>query len=1243
MLVAQPCMVTYTYTATPPPVNGTYAGGQSVTFCFTVTYWNTTSSNWFHGVVPIPGPGWDLSTLTPGPPPATCGPSTGTWNWYATCTGTAFTAIGTVGPGFFFDLNNDGNPGNNFGDYCNGATNWQFCWTVSVASGVDCVDGADLSMMVNTYGDSETGAWSSAACSGDAIASSAPATAACCVAEAGNDAALSVCDQSPPVDLFALLGGTAQTGGTWTDPLGNPMTGMLDPATGTSGGYVYEVIDGNGGCSDQATVTVTISPQPTAGTSTTIALCSDGNPTDLLALLGPTADPGGTWSGPGPLTGNLFDPATGTADIYTYSLTGTPPCVDAQATVDVQLSLAPTAGTGGSVALCNTSPPVDLFLELGGTPNIGGVWTDPNGQVHGGVFDPATDPPGVYTYTVAGVAPCNDASAAITVTVDPVPDAGVGGAFTICTSAGALNLFTQLTGTPQAGGTWTDPNGQVFGGTYTPGISTDGNYTYTVGTGPPCGTATATLTMTAELAPDAGADGAVTICAAGGITDLFTILGGTPQAGGAWTDPNGAAFSGPYDPVLHGPGTYTYTVAGGVACPADMATVQVTEVNQPDAGTDVTVSLCDDLATADLFLLLGGTPDPGGTWTDPLGQPSTGVIVPGTATAGTYTYTLSAPSPCISATADVDLTLVPAPPTGQTAALTACTSAAPVDLLSLLSGLPSTGSWTDPNGAPMNGTLDPAIAAAGNYTYTLPASPPCTDGTHTVTVTLMTPPDAGAPGNLSVCADGAPTSLWNALGGSPDAGGTWTDPNGTSHGTNYDPVNDDPGSYLYVVAGVGPCVADSAVVTVSEVLPPQAGTSTSFAVCAGDPAFDPFGMLGGTPDPGGTWTGPGGSAVSLPIDPASATSGPYTYTVAGTAPCPAEQAVLTLTIDALPQAGVDGALVLCASQSATDMTPLLGAAAQAGGQWTAPNGTPVTSIIDPSVAVPGTYQYTVQGLGMCAGEADTADVHVAIATQPVLLATAVPASGCAPLTVTLVPQYGSAVVGLTWLPGDGAAIAQNGPVDHTYVQPGVYTPLVQYTDTAGCLWETAATTMVTALPPPNVAVELRRTVVPLDDAVVEAWTVGDVCSHHLWSVDGIPVDTTLALIHRFMPPVAGHHPVCVVATDSLGCAAEACALVLVDDVLVVHVPNTFTPNGDGINDSFVAMLVGADAKDFGFWIFDRWGEEVFHATEPGVPWTGSMKGSDLPAPDGVYSWRMKVRDAFTADRREYFGHVTLLK
>ena len=57
------CLLSSSLVVNPPPVNGVYAGGQTVEFCYTVESWTTTAVDWFHGVSPSFGAGWDLSTL----------------------------------------------------------------------------------------------------------------------------------------------------------------------------------------------------------------------------------------------------------------------------------------------------------------------------------------------------------------------------------------------------------------------------------------------------------------------------------------------------------------------------------------------------------------------------------------------------------------------------------------------------------------------------------------------------------------------------------------------------------------------------------------------------------------------------------------------------------------------------------------------------------------------------------------------------------------------------------------------------------------------------------------------------------------------------------------------------------------------------------------------------------------------------------------------------------------------------
>ena len=74
---------------------------------------------------------------------------------------------------------------------------------------------------------------------------------------------------------------------------------------------------------------------------------------------------------------------------------------------------------------------------------------------------------------------------------------------------------------------------------------------------------------------NAGEDGLKETCRAGDIFNLFDQLGGTPDNGGSWYDPSGAATTNSQDPATMQPGFYSYIVSSGNACTSDTARVRV--------------------------------------------------------------------------------------------------------------------------------------------------------------------------------------------------------------------------------------------------------------------------------------------------------------------------------------------------------------------------------------------------------------------------------------------------------------------------------------------------------------------------------------------------------------------------------------------------------------------------------------------------------------------------------------------
>ncbi|HQW07474.1 MAG TPA: T9SS type A sorting domain-containing protein [Flavobacteriales bacterium] len=328
-----------------------------------------------------------------------------------------------------------------------------------------------------------------------------------------------------------------------------------------------------------------------------------------------------------------------------------------------------------------------------------------------------------------------------------------------------------------------------------------------VATDPPETGATYILPITTVVPVNAGYDDAFTVCSTAGLMVLIDQVGGMPDLFGSWTDSNGVPHSGILDPAADPSGFYTYRVEGIAPCATDLSLHFITIVQGADAGTSTTATICSSDAPFLLSSLLGGSPQPGGTWTFN-SVPHNPLFVPGADAPGCYGYTVTANAPCSSATTVVCVQVNLQPDAGTDGGATFCANEVSFVLFPLLGGSPHAGgTWT----------FLGILGQEGCYQYVVAGDAPCVNDTSMVCISFAAdiPPDAGISADIVLCANGDPVSMTDLLDGTPDLNGTWTSIVGAPHSGLFDPAMDPEGCYEHTVMGSGPCADTTATLCIT--------------------------------------------------------------------------------------------------------------------------------------------------------------------------------------------------------------------------------------------------------------------------------------------------------------------------------------------------------------------------------------------------------------------------------------------
>jgi gliding motility-associated-like protein len=141
-----------------------------------------------------------------------------------------------------------------------------------------------------------------------------------------------------------------------------------------------------------------------------------------------------------------------------------------------------------------------------------------------------------------------------------------------------------------------------------------------------------------------------------------------------------------------------------------------------------------------------------------------------------------------------------------------------------------------------------------------------------------------------------------------------------------------------------------------------------------------------------------------------------------------------------------------------------------------------------------------------------------------------------------------------------------------------------------------------------------------------------------WFIDDILQPTTDDNISIEWYDTTRTYVIEVIAYDDIGCESEKARIsVRTETCQRFYAPNSFTPNGDGLNDVF--RIAGLSVYQPTLRIFNRWGVEIYTASS--LWWTGDS-GSGYYCDTGVYLWMVEYKDKLSQNREES-GHVILIR
>ncbi|MES2589698.1 MAG: gliding motility-associated C-terminal domain-containing protein [Bacteroidota bacterium] len=144
---------------------------------------------------------------------------------------------------------------------------------------------------------------------------------------------------------------------------------------------------------------------------------------------------------------------------------------------------------------------------------------------------------------------------------------------------------------------------------------------------------------------------------------------------------------------------------------------------------------------------------------------------------------------------------------------------------------------------------------------------------------------------------------------------------------------------------------------------------------------------------------------------------------------------------------------------------------------------------------------------------------------------------------------------------------------------------------------------------------------------------------YYWNFNNLDSSFVLNPTFKFPENVSASYQVCLAVNNDYDCPDTSCQIVKIKGVPSVYIPNSFSPDNNGINDLFFPVISDITTEKYQFTIYNRWGEKVFFTSSFQDKWDGTYQ--DEKCESGIYMWKMNYLNPDEKEIKELEGYINL--